>query len=208
MRRPTLTMKSSLLPAGTFTPAPTGAPVASTTGFSVMHADTTSSAASAPAMRALRVRSVERVMMVPTGAASDRAAVARKVLQDEDAGADGRALVQVDHVLVQHADAAGRHVRADAPWLGRAMDAVDQVLAIPVKVMRAGPERVVGAALHVLRQFRTADEHLGGRRPIGPDGLASDLGPAEPLEAFLADSDAVAQCRVILEGDVERVGFR
>src|SRR5215210_9208627 len=203
-------MKSSLLPGGTSTPAPTGTPVASTTGFSVMQPGRSTSAARTINIRA--GRAAARVALIASlqgvrekEPRSDRAALGREMLEDEDAGADRRALVEVDHVLVQHADAAGRDVGADRPRLGRAVDAVDEVLAVAVEVVGARSERIVRPALPLLRQVRAARQHLGRRHPIGPHRLAADLGAPEPLEALAPDADAVAERGVVLEGDVESV---
>src|SRR5918993_57187 len=198
-------MKSSLLPGGTLTPPPTGTPVASTTGFSVpMQAVIAASAAAAARMRARRRRSRMSELRIdrPT---LDHALVRREMLEHEHAGAYRRALVEVDHVLVEHADAAGRDVGADRPRLGGAVDAVDEVLAVAVEIVSSGAERVVWPALHVSRQVGAARQHFRGRRPIGPHRLAADLGAPEPLEALFPDADAVAECRVVLEGDVEGV---
>ena len=55
------------------------------------------------------------------------------------------------------------------------------------------------------RQVGAARKHFSRRRPVGPHRLAADLGAPEPLEALLPDPDAVAERRVVLEGDVEGV---
>src|SRR5918993_5601556 len=105
-------MKSSLLPAGTLTPPPTGTPVASTTGFSVpTQAARSASAALVARMRARRPRSRMGEIRIDLPA-FDHALVRREVLQHQYARADRRALVEVDDVLVQHADAAGGDVGA------------------------------------------------------------------------------------------------
>ena len=49
-----------------------------------------------------------------------------------DPRTDRRALVKVDHILVDHADAAGGNARADGPRFDGAVDAVERVLvALP-----------------------------------------------------------------------------
>src|SRR5690349_17279466 len=55
------------------------------------------------------------------------------------------------------------------------------------------------------RQVGPARQHLGRRRPAGPKGLALDLRPTVPFEAFLADAHAITQGGVVLEGDIKEV---
>ena len=64
-----------------------------------------------------------------------------------DRRADGDALVEVDHVLVQHAHAAGGDLLADGPGLVGAVDAEQGVGAVLVQVEGAGAERVFEAGL-------------------------------------------------------------
>src|SRR5437879_2456000 len=49
----------------------------------------------------------------------------RACRQHDDLGPDLRALVEVNDVLVDHADAAGRNALPDGPGLDRAVDAVE-----------------------------------------------------------------------------------
>jgi hypothetical protein len=59
-------------------------------------------------------------------------------LQHHDLRAGGRALIEIDHVLIDHADAARRDVLADGPRLEGAVDAVERVLvALPEIMARA-----------------------------------------------------------------------
>ena len=67
------------------------------------------------------------------------------VALDIDRRADGDALVEVGHILVQHAHAAGGDLLADAPGLIGAVDAEERVAAVLVEVEGAGAERVVEA---------------------------------------------------------------
>src|SRR5918993_5348085 len=160
-------MKSSLLPGGTLTPPPTGTPVASTTGFSVpMQPARSTSAALAAKMRARRPRSRMGELRIDRPA-FDYALVRRQVLQHQYARAYRRALVEVDDILVQHANAAGGDVGADGPGFGRTVDAIDEILAVAVEIMGARPERIIRPALHMARQVRAAREHFGRRRPVG-----------------------------------------
>ena len=48
----------------------------------------------------------------------------------------------------------------------------------------------------------------GRRRPFRPQRLAVDVGAAEPLEAFAADADAVADGGLVLDDQVEEVVAR
>jgi hypothetical protein len=56
----------------------------------------------------------------------------------------------------------------------------------------ARAERIGGAAGHEARQVGAAAQHLGGRAPVRPLGLAGDGLGAAPAEARTADADAVA----------------
>src|SRR5436309_13034503 len=75
-----------------------------------------------------------------------------------DLGADLDPLIEVDHVLVSHADAAGRDLGADGPGLVRAVDAIER----RAEIHRTRPERIVGTAGHVTREVGAALEHLVG----------------------------------------------
>src|SRR5262249_38215686 len=101
----------------------------------------------------------------------------RTAREHDDFGAGGCALVEVYHIFVAHADAAGGHVVADAFRLIGAVDAIERVdLALP-EVERAGAERIVGAAMHavtasqldhVLADFGFAIENILGWIPVRP----------------------------------------
>src|SRR5882672_7338412 len=105
-----------------------------------------------------------------------------------DLGADLDAAVEVDDVLIAHADAARGHLRADGPGLVRAVDAVER----RAEIHRARAERIFRTAGHVARQVGPAPQHLVGRRPIRPFALVGDVVHAGPGEAGTADADAVA----------------
>src|SRR4051794_25988664 len=117
------------------------------------------------------------------------ALVRRALAQDDDFGADLHTVVEVDHVLVEHADAARRHRLADRLRLVRAVDAVEA----GAEIQGARAERVFRAASHVARQVGTALQHLGRRNPIRPFLLAADRLLAGPREALAADADAVLE---------------
>jgi hypothetical protein len=65
--------------------------------------------------------------------------------QDDDFGPLNGALVEVDHILVNHADAARRHVGADGLRLGRTVDAIAGSVAAlklaPPELRQDGVER-------------------------------------------------------------------
>src|SRR5215475_6263508 len=73
--------------------------------------------------------------------------------------ADLRAIVEVDHVVVLHADAARRRSRADLPRLGRAVDAIKR----RAKVKRPRAERIVRATRHMAGYIgNTLDDFRSG----------------------------------------------
>src|SRR5687767_14308033 len=69
-------------------------------------------------------------------------------------------VVQVDRVLVDHADAAGGDAGPDGRWLDRPVDAEERVLTVLPEVHGARAERVAGAARHADAALQLA--HLGG----------------------------------------------
>src|SRR5947207_291696 len=115
-------------------------------------------------------------------------------------GADPDAVVEVDDVLVAHADAAGGDRGADGPRFVRAMNAVER----GAEIHRPGAERIFRAALHVARQVRAALEHLFGRNPVRPFALGRNVLDARPREARAADADAVADRAAPLLDEVEK----
>src|SRR5687768_13606098 len=95
------------------------------------------------------------------------------------ARADAR--IEVDDVLVHHADAAGRSSRADRIPLRRAVDAEQRVLAFVVEEIHgAGAERIANAGLLALLDifgvFRLALGHFRRRMPGRPFLLPGDVG--------------------------------
>ena len=62
--------------------------------------------------------------------------------QHHDPRPDRRALVEVDDVLVDHADAAGGNTPADGPRFDRAVDAIKCILVALPEVHRARTERI------------------------------------------------------------------
>src|SRR4029077_14064410 len=85
-------------------------------------------------------------------------------------------------------DAARGNLRADAPRLVRAVDAVEG----RAEKERAGAERIFRTASHVAREVRAALDHLVGRSPVRPFAHRRDRLHAGPGETRTADADAVA----------------
>jgi hypothetical protein len=70
----------------------------------------------------------------------------------------------------------------------------------------ARTERVLRRApVHGFRQLRMPLAHLRRRRPFRPERLLVDRGAAEPLEAVLANSDAISDGRLVLHDQIEKV---
>src|SRR5690606_10250146 len=78
-------------------------------------------------------------------------------------------LVEVHHVVIEHAHAAARHRFADRPRLVRAVNAEQRVVAVLVEIDRAGAERIVDTAGHAAGIFqvlaRIAADHVRRWRP-------------------------------------------
>ena len=119
-----------------------------------------------------------------------------------DSRTDRRALVKVDHVLVDHTDATGGNARADGPRFDGAMDAVKRVLVALPEVHGAGTERIARAAghaeaalqfTHLPPQLGLALNHLFGRIPVRPLLLVVDCRRARPAEALTPYADAIAE---------------
>src|SRR5215831_1841214 len=113
---------------------------------------------------------------------------AARARQYHDLGADMHAVIEIDHVLVDQADAARGHVLADRLRRVGAVDAVHRA----AEIHGTGAEGIAGAAGHETRQVGLAVDHFRRRRPVRPLGLALDQLDAGPGEAFTADADAVA----------------
>src|SRR5450830_1645183 len=62
-----------------------------------------------------------------------------------DPRTDRRALVEIDDILVDHSDAAGRNTLADGPRFDGAVNAVERVLVALPEVHGAGTERIARA---------------------------------------------------------------
>src|SRR6266566_154064 len=110
------------------------------------------------------------------------------------------AVIEVDHVLVAHADAAGRHLGAERPRFVGAVDAIER----GPEVERARAERILGTTGHVAGQIRTAPEHLVGRRPVRPFALHRDFLDARPGKPRAADPNAIADSLAAVCDEVEQ----
>ena len=116
-----------------------------------------------------------------------------------DPRADLRSPVEVDHVLVRHADAARRNRLPDRIRLIGAMNPIERA----GKVHGARAERIVGSPLHMAGKVRPAPQHLWRWRPIGPFSLVADMGDAGPGKSWPSDADAVLERLMIRQDEGE-----
>src|SRR5262249_14985403 len=123
-----------------------------------------------------------------------------RTLDHDHLGADLDLAVQVDDVLIAHADTAGRHRLPDGPGLVRAVNAIEA----RAEIHSARAERVFRPAFHVARQVGTALEHLRRRRPIRPLAHAAHVVDAGPGEARPADANAVTDRPAVLLHQIEQ----
>src|SRR5208282_2385341 len=119
-------------------------------------------------------------------------------LQDHDRRADRNAVVKIDDVLIEQADASAGHLIADRIRLVRSVEAEVGVLIAAVEIKRSRSQRIADAArqpVHVVRIDRHSANHVSGRRPVRPFGLSADDRRAAKIERFLtADADRIADC--------------
>ncbi len=73
-------------------------------------------------------------------------------LNDRHMGADRHAVVEIDDVLIEQADAARGDGLADGLRLGGAVQAEERVVAVAIKIERAGAKRIFRAALNARRR--------------------------------------------------------
>src|SRR6476660_6541468 len=115
--------------------------------------------------------------------------------EHDDFRAERHARIEIDDVLVHHADAARRNSLADTVGLGGAVDAITCVLSVLEQIERAGAERIARAAFHALRpfgvSFGVARDHRRRRRPVRPLLFFLHRTGAGTGEPFAADADAV-----------------
>src|SRR6185437_173028 len=95
-------------------------------------------------------------------------------------------LIEIDDVLVSHADAARGDRLADIFRLVGAVDAVERVLVALEQIHRARAHRIVRAGADEVRDFHALLD-FRGRGPRRPLFLAADLGDAGPGQRFFAD---------------------
>src|SRR3954451_22862081 len=122
-------------------------------------------------------------------------------LHHDDLGADIDAAVEIDDVLVAHADAARGDVGADGPGFVGAVDTVKR----RAEIHRARAERIFRAAFHVPGQVGTACDHFRRRGPGRPFALRRDRLHAGPGEAGAADADAVAHRPTVALDEIEKL---
>src|SRR5215211_4971453 len=129
------------------------------------------------------------------------AALAPRRRKHHDLGADLDALVEIDHVLIDHADAAGGDAPADGPRLDGAVDAEQRVLVALPQIHGARSQRIARSARHadaapelarLPHELGLARKHLLGRVPVGPLLLVVDGRHPRPAEAFASHADAIA----------------
>src|SRR5260370_5997301 len=114
--------------------------------------------------------------------------------------ADRGAVVEVDHVAVDEAKAAGGYRLTDGLRLIGAVNAIHSV----AEVECAGAERIAGASRHETRQIGLARDHFGWRSPIWPFALAGDFQKAGPPETIAANADAVTDRPAIRLNHIEQ----
>ena len=112
--------------------------------------------------------------------------------------------IQIDHVLIGHADAAGRDRCADIFRLVGAVNSEQRVLAAGIEVKRPGTHRIIGTGRHEFRYAEPRD-FPRGRMPGRPFGFAANLGDTGPCHGFFADGDAVSDRLAAVEHVVEIV---
>src|SRR6188508_371070 len=108
------------------------------------------------------------------------------------------AIIKINYVLVEQANAATRYGAAYGLGLVCAMQSEKGITTVAVKIKRTGAKRVIRPAAHAAGIFpiaRDRCDHAGSRRPLWPFFLAPDSCAATKIEGFGApDADAVAHC--------------
>lgn len=97
--------------------------------------------------------------------------------------------MEIDNVLIEQADAAGRHHRSDRPWLDGAVKPVIGVLTVSVEIERPRAKRVSTTSRQPVTQrsvsLRFSGDHVVRGTSSGPFGLACNGGFALKIEGFL-----------------------
>src|SRR5690606_28239731 len=132
----------------------------------------------------------------------------RKPSADDQGRTRSNTAVEVHDVLIHQPHTARRHIGADGPGLGGAVNAVERIAAILEDVERAGTERIIdaaGLAVPPLFQFRLALDHRRGGRPGRPFALELDDAAPRPAEPIPAKADAIAHRLPALADVVEEM---
>src|SRR5262245_15527415 len=119
--------------------------------------------------------------------------------ENDNPGTHVRPRIEIDNVLVQHADASARNLLADRGWSVRSMNAVDRA----ADVHRARAQRISRTARHETRQIWLALKHLRRRDPVWPLGLALNGFHARPGKTLAADTDPVTDGLASSEHEIE-----
>src|ERR1700694_6192500 len=131
---------------------------------------------------------------------------------DNDLRAFRHPIIEVDHVLVQHADATGRYSLPDAPWLSGPMNAIERILSVLEEIKRAGAERIPCSPVHAFRPWliaiRVTVNHVRRGCPVRPlFSVLNGRGAAEFQSGF-ADADAIPQGLAVLHHKIEKTFVR
>src|SRR5262245_62411058 len=105
--------------------------------------------------------------------------------------------MEIDDLLVEHADAARGHRLADGLRRIGSMNAIERVLVALIEIERPRPERILWPAGHHVGQppailAQLPNDHLLRRMPLRPGPHEADLRDARPFEALAPDPDAIA----------------
>ena len=116
--------------------------------------------------RSRPLRDIGALMLADCRTATCRGDAAAAIGQHHHLGADLDAVVKIDHVVIEHADAARRHAAADGRRHVGAVNAISRI----AEIERARAERIAFAAGDEARQIGLACDHVGGRIPVRPFG--------------------------------------
>src|SRR5271166_2878762 len=131
-----------------------------------------------------------------------------RALLDDHRRADMDATIEIDHVHVAHADAAGRNGLADFRRLVRAVNAVERVLVALKEIKCSGAERIIPPALKrsvgdIGPELRPALHDRGGWHPRRPFLHLPYGGAAGPGVGFHTGRDPVAHGPVVGQDEIE-----
>src|SRR5437879_13729792 len=94
--------------------------------------------------------------------------------------ADLHVIVEIDRVLIGHADTPGRDSLSDIFGLIGAVDAIERVFVAGIKINAARAHRIVRAAGDISWQRAKPSLLAGRRHPSGPFLEPADLGDPAP----------------------------